>query len=210
MRAHLDNDAILKLSESKAIHASLKILRTGPAEARVLSTSPAVLRRMLQKVEQGIETRFSVDGVTRALEFVQATEKLTQGPDLVEYEELLSIPKIDPGEALLFEGTRGLREFVVVTGDKRALRALAESAAHLEVYDRLRGNVVCFEQVVMRLIATHGFKKVRERMAPTAHCDRALQAVFPDGVETSEESARRRLNNFITQLWEETGLLAPT
>lgn len=210
MRCFFDNDAVLKLAELDVLDDALQVLSTERAEVWVLPTSAYVFRNKLKHAVSGSEVRHSFEGIERALEFVRSVRHLSDPPDLSEYTTLLAIPRIDAGEALLFTATRGVPEFLVITGDKNALRALARSGADTETYDRLRGRVLCFEQVIMRLFNAVGFETVRERAVPAARCDGALGAVFSSGIATPEQAARQGLNRYISRLWEETGLLVST
>jgi hypothetical protein len=59
---------------------------------------------------------------------------------------------IDTGEAILFSASVHYAACLIATGDKRSLRALAALPNAEVIIDRMAGRVICFEQIVMRII----------------------------------------------------------
>ena len=75
------------------------------------------------------------------------------------------------------------------------------------IIDRVAGSVICFEQIVMRIIQSSGFDLVRTRVVPACDCDTVLRAAFGSGLEATEETVMRCLTVYTTYLREETGPL---
>jgi hypothetical protein len=65
-------------------------------------------------------------------------------PDPALLKEFAKIPQIDEGEAVLLSLSAGDPNGKFLTGDKRALRGLAENA----ICERVVGRVVIVEQIV--------------------------------------------------------------
>ena len=84
---------------------------------------------------------------------------------------------------------------------------MSAEAACQSICRRLAGKVVCFEQVVLRIIDRMGFDAVRTKVIPARHCDTALRAVFGSGLEAKEGSVRDGLAAYIAHLRGETGSL---
>ncbi len=114
---------------------------------------------------------------------------------------------IDTGEAILFSASAHYAGCLVSTGDKRSLRALATLPNAQPIIDRLAGRVICFEQIVLRIIDRFGFDLVRSKVVPASDCDTALRAAFGSGLEATEESVRHCLAAYIGYLRDETGPL---
>ena len=67
--------------------------------------------------------------------------------------------------------------------------------------------MICFEQIVMRIINRFGFDHVRSRIVPASDCDTALRAAFGSGLEATEESVMHCLTAYVEYLRHETGPL---
>jgi hypothetical protein len=120
---------------------------------------------------------------------------------------LAEVEGIDPGEQVLFGATAYYDTFLLATGDKRCLRALAADSACRSIYERLSGRVCCLEQIVSLLIPHFGFEEVRSRIVPARECDTALKAAFGSGLAAEEPPVLQHLANRINELRAETGAL---
>jgi hypothetical protein len=115
--------------------------------------------------------------------------------------------EIHVGEQQLILATRSTPDFLLMTGDKVCMRALPQLKA--EIYGRLAGRVICFEQVVLLLIQRLGFEWVREQVLPMVGCDVALRACFGSGERATEKNLVLALEGYIRDLWRlAPGLLA--
>jgi hypothetical protein len=85
-------------------------------------------------------------------------------------------------------------------GDKRSLRALAETRTCRPIALRLSGRVICLEQIVRRVIGHFGFAHAREKVVPARACDTALRAVFGSGFDAAEENVLIGLDSYINEL----------
>ena len=195
-----DNDALFKLATYRLLGHLPDILGVTTSAIYVLDSLPYVA---LSKVE-----RYGEEPVQRVLSFVEKTSKLGEcDVDEQLYDHLLNVKDIDPGEALLFAAGAEKRSARVITGDKRALRALCK-VDHRSVLNSLCGCMICLEQMVYRLIVHDDFMVVRECISAARDVDKVIQAIaFSRGPDTPEDTAINALRSYTMNLRESTGQL---
>jgi hypothetical protein len=197
----LDNDILLKLSAFDLLEATIEALQFQPEDLRVLDSAQFVFRR-----DRRVLAKYSQVIRERSIAFVQRCE-VVQPSVSDEFRELRS--RLDAGEATLVAATREINSFVLMTGDKRCLQVLAVQADLIEVTERLQGRVICLEQVILLLIRSVGFDRVKQRVLPEVECDMALRACFGSGEAAIEENVVAALEGYIEALRQDApGLLA--
>ena len=144
-----------------------------------------------------------------AVQLVSQCQRI-QG-DEVDPDELSLLQEtegIDPGEAVLIAGTKNETNFYLISGDKRCLRALVLGKNLETVRERLRGKVICLEQIILQLIEVKGFDFVLSKVLPARGCDTALRAIFGSGERATKDNVIRAIKGYIRDLQEESkGLL---
>jgi hypothetical protein len=206
MNCLLDNDLIRKLAICDLLDESLKALHSSDAEAHVLPTARYVLLKPIKKPEKAKE-RLGDALFERLDAFFKRVRSLDQQPSATEQLAFDDVVGIDPGEAVLFSATDRFQDFLLATGDKNSLRALVSTPACDAICRRLNGKVVCFEQVILRIIDGIGFDAARAKIVPGADCDIALRAVFGSGLEATESNVRAGLDSYIADLRKATASL---
>ena len=202
-----DNDVLLKLSAWNLLEEAITVLDTTRKEIYVLRTARFVIGKDKQA---RFSTKYGSQAVQRTLEFIETVQEITQGADPEEQALLNAINGIDEGEAFLFGATRDLDLFLVATGDKNSLRALANAPSCAPIYQRMSGRVICMEQIMARLIPHVGFEEVRRRVVPARDCDNSLKSAFGSGLLAEEVNVKRSLTVRINELHSEVGpLLVP-
>ena len=83
--------------------------------------------------------------------------KPVASPEFIVLDQML-----DVGEAALLAATCEVSPFIFMTGDKRCLRDLAKKVELAEVAERLRGRVICLEQVILLLIRKQGVETIKQ------------------------------------------------
>lgn len=136
-------------------------------------------------------TRDAAVQVLAALEYMQPLP-LPAADRLAAFQDVAGI---DPGEALLFGVAADRAEAVVLTGDKRALAALA--ALGPEVAATLRGRVLTVEGIVELALRRFGIDWLRERVCPSKDIDKAIAAVMGSCCDAPEDSVREGLQSYL-------------
>jgi len=197
-----DNDIVLKLAEFDLLKESLEVLSVKKNEVYVLPTALRVVTT--SKLIAANHTR---DAIDRAAKFLKSVQVIANA-DATEVGALLSVPMIDPGEATIFAATKGLAAYLVATGDKRSLRAIAAAGGPCtNIAARLHGRVICLEQILVRLITHLGYAAVQKKVGRCVG-DTCVDHAFAGGKPSHPQAeCLRWLTEYIDELRKETGPL---
>lgn len=199
-----DNDIILKLAVCNLLDEAFTALGAKREEIYVLPSAKHVLLKPIKKPDEA-KSRLGEAISDRLHAFLDSIQVISVAPSAAEQQIFEDIVGIDTGEAGLFSVSAHYPEFLLATSDKNSLRALSASPACQSICRRLAGKVICFEQVVLRLIDRFGFDPICDKVVPARQCDTALRAVFGSGLDASEDSVRAGLTSYITDLRNQTG-----
>lgn len=193
MHLYLDNDAILKLSAYNFLEDSIRLC--GGGGFSILDTAGAVMRNPRRRA--GFEQRFTLQGLQRAIDFVSAAPVINRAPDEHIHHILTLVDDMDPGETILFGVACLDDDSFVLTGDKKSIRQLATEVLAETVFKRLRGRVICLEEVILGLIKVKGYPAVRRTISAMPGVDLGVTRFFPQQDRTSpsvtENLVRREL-----------------
>jgi hypothetical protein len=95
------------------------------------------------------EARYGPTVVARIRYFLTNVQELHVVGPPEELQLLAETDGIDSGEAVLFSATMQFDHYLLATGDKQSLRALVSTPTCQFIARRLRGHVICLEQIVM-------------------------------------------------------------
>ncbi|MCY2965390.1 MAG: hypothetical protein NT069_17450 [Planctomycetota bacterium] len=201
-----DNDLIKKLAFCDLLDDALTALSACHGEIYVLPTARYVLLKPMKNADIA-RARLGDAVFDRLRSFLDRVTAIPIEPPMEQLSLFEDHVGIDPGEAVLFLACVNTEVCRVATGDKRSLRALHAEPAFFPVCEQLSGRVVCFEQIILRIIDQSGFDAARSKIIPGSNCDTALRAVFGSGLESTEENVRTGLQSYIRDLRRETGSL---
>lgn len=204
-----DNDIILKLACCNLLDEALVVLGVKKEEVFVLPTARHVLLKPLKHPDKA-KTRLGDAVYDRLKLFLDSVQIIDVKPSPEEQQLFDDIVGIHSGEAVLFSASSHYPDFNLATSDKNSLRSLSGSPACNAIVGRLAGKVICFEQVIIRIIDRYGFNPVRDKVVPARDCDTALRAAFGSGLAATEANVRACLAAYIADDRRQTGaLLAP-
>lgn len=196
-----DNDIVEKLAICDLLDEALAAFNATRDDVRVIPTlknrigigtpRPKVVRRLGAEVAE------------RLVEFIGSVREIEDysAADHQMLEALDDSVEIDPGEIVLLSATAGLDNYLLLTGDKRCLRAVATCPECIDIARRIQGKVVCFEQVIYRVIDYSGFEHVRSKVVPVMQvCDTALRAAFGSGMYATWANVAARLESDIAEI----------
>jgi len=201
-----DNDLILKLAVCDLLDETLTVLGARRDEVFVLPSAKHVLLRPIKSPDKA-KARLGEAIYDRLRVFLDSVQVVSVVPSPAEQQTFDDIVGIDSGEAVLFSASAHYAEFLLATSDKNSLRALSASAVCQSICLRLAGRVICFEQVVLRLLDHFGFDSMRDKIVPARQCNTALRAVFGSGLDATEDNVRAGLASYIMDLRNQTGAL---
>lgn len=178
-----DVDVVLKLVRCGFLDSLPELLNVDEAKLEVRHL--ASLRSRTKKLTQ--------EKQRTALEAFCDQHRFIEGAAEVGRQQELLNAGMDPGEALLFaeaETTGG----VVVTGDKRALKAYARASTATQ---RGKIKVVCWEQLLLRIHAVKGYEELRRGCCEGMKEDGLLRLAFSNGLATPEEHALEAIHSYL-------------
>lgn len=191
-----DNDIVHKLACCDLLPELMQWLEAPPNEVWVLPTLLHVIRRKLKANPPALA----------CLEvFMQSTQCIPSANP----EHIARFPGLDVGELQM------LAVFVdsqfdcnrLVTGDKRALRLIAEFASYdTDLHRRLNGRVDCLEGIMLGLIDRFGFDAINAKVIQGIEVDGLFRLAF--GRHRNCDHAREAITSYLDGLRQEAQFVA--
>jgi hypothetical protein len=155
-------------------------------------------------------TRHGTALASRLQETVAASGTVEESPAVEDQVALARVLEIDQGEAILIALASRSPLSLLLTGDKRSLRALAAEPACTPIVERLAGRVVVLEQLVRAIVTTYPFESIRDKIVPAVAVDTSIRAVWGSGALAKRADVLAGLDAYIQDLRGQTGeLLRP-
>lgn len=202
----MDNDAALKLARYDLLDQALLTMGCTPGEVRVLHTASYALLPAKAPLRH-CKDEASADRLRAFLRQVGAVDQAAVNTEWLD--ALVEIPGIDPGEALLFALAATQPDAIIVTGDKRAMRALCAAPEASGIVAALAGRVLCMETLFRGLVEQE-FALTQQRVRANGEIDKALAAIFGVTNPAPLDSVQQGLDSYEGALRAETGTLLKT
>lgn len=191
----IDADALSKLAHWNLL---AEVVHATNAEWSQSATFGSLLHRSRRSIEKPDGKLFrSAEAAGRA---VSALKMMLPLPEVnaSELSWVQGVSAIDPGEALLIAVARREASARILTGDKRALRALAN--LERSVWMPVAGKVILVEQVLLSCLNRHGIEWLRERVCPAFDFDKTVEIVMGSRCDTPTEAVRDGLTSYIREI----------
>lgn len=202
-----DNDILHKLAAFDLWEEARAVLSVSPKQVLLLPTAPFALG--LNDPAKAI-ARHGTALASRLQETVTASLTVEESPAVDDQIALAGVLGIDQGEAILIALASRSPPAMLLTGDKRSLRALATEPACKPIVERLAGRVVVLEQVVRAIVTTYPFEIIRDKVVPAVAVDTAIRAVWGSGALARRADVLAGLDAYIQDLRGQTGRLLRT
>ena len=111
-------------------------------------------------------------------------------------DALSTSSQIDAGEAVLLATTADKPNGVFLTGDKRALRALATH----ELAPIFAGKIMLIEQVICLCLGSKGIDWVRENVCPYRNIDTAISVMLGSRCDASIASVQDGVESYLREI----------
>lgn len=196
----VDNDIILKLAAYNLFWEAITKLSVKQENIRILPTAEQVFSR-----NRRLSTQYTDKTIQRALQIAKACTSINQY-SIAEYESLVAEEGIDAGEALLVAATQTEVDYLLITGDKRFIKALASSQL-VDLKQRLNKRIICLEQLILNLINVSDFDKICRRIVSAEDCDETINEIFKLGRQAKQKDVSNSLNQCVADLRFQTGEL---
>lgn len=192
-----DNDALLKAAHWGLLDAVPSLVGGSWSDVACLPQFPPRVRRAELKL-------FADPSVAHALAGCLAQTVDLPEPDANVLSVLQDEPGIDAGELLLFGALAASPNAIMLTGDKRALRAVAHTGTMLLCQHR----VVCVEQLLLHALDQRGAPELAALVRQWPPRDQTTLAIFGRQGNKSEADLREGLSSYLHSLdGEAPGLL---
>jgi hypothetical protein len=167
MRLLVDTDAFCIFAAASLLESVAEILGVDIANCQRLPALPHMLDRGNLRRKLGDELADQLKPRAASLSVVSDAPSHW-------LDQLVGISGIDAGEAQLF-ALAAESEILVLTGDRRALRALKDVP---RVVEALKSKVVIPTAALFGLCSAIGEEELRRKMEPALHLDRVLEVCF--------------------------------
>jgi len=172
-----DNDIILKLAQCDLLDVLPEIL--GCDETDVFITDAAKYQLLPKKPAKALSKCGNEETVVRLKAFLDTTQTLPAVKNEALLAQLEDIDNIDGGEKFLFAAAVEINNPLLITGDKRALKALLAHQKQLStVFSSLQNAVVTFESAVLLAMDKFGFAIVKQKLLGSPKPDGTLRLVL--------------------------------
>lgn len=198
LTSFVDNDVLLKLTACDLFWDAIALLKVNPSDVKVLDRAKHVIRN-----KKEIKQQYSEEIREKAIDLVKTLTQIEADP-LNPFLALQQIKGLDVGELTLTYAAISEPAFYLVTGDKKFMRKLSEVPEIAIAREKLSGRVICFEQLIHKLIIVKGFETVKQKVLPVKDCcDTALKSAFGSGDRAEEINVMDSLGQYIQELKRE-------
>lgn len=198
-QALLDNDVALKVACYSLTDETLAITTANDTPPGMLGVGRFVIRGRLDRasnVADPARARAALERLLDAVELVEPSDgELAMAAEL-EAEARRRDLELDSGESQLLAIIAKRNLHVLITGDKRAIAAMAVVAPAIAGH-----RVVCLEQLMALIVDVAGVDAVRPRVCIEPRVDRAVTACFGCAREAvSRDDVAAGLSSYIGHL----------
>ena len=198
-----DNDIILKLAQCDLLDVLPDILELEEG-SKFFITFAAKYQLLPKNPVKALNKCGNEEALARLTGFLDTTQTLPAINDIALLAQLEDIDGIDGGEKFLFAAAVETKNSILITGDKRALKALLEHQDQLPtVFLVLQNSVVTFESAILLAMQKFGFAIVKQKLLGSPKPDGMLKLVLRS--ETGEADFVEGLCSFSKEI---TPLLA--
>ena len=196
----IDTSAFVLLAGAGLLARAIDLLDIASHDVRRLPALPHQLKR-----GQRFKKHYSEGTLSRAVILCERIASVQDVPDARTQEQLLGVPEIDDGEAILFALVAEKPFLYLASDDKRSMIALASDESVRAIRDRVAGRVMCLETIVELLVQHDGVEDVAARLNAVRDASTMLRVVFSQGAATSADTCREGLQSYLKDLERQVG-----
>lgn len=190
---YIDVDAVSKLAHWKVLPLLPEITGLPWSSMSSVSSLKHRAHRAIERLD-GKLFRSAEAAATAKNALVQMPEAPEPAPDLLA--ALAGYPDIDSGEAILLALTAQAEDAFLLTGDKRALRRLAQTP----LSGRFAGRILLVEQVLMRCLKNPGRLWLLANVCPHREIDKAISICLGSACDASAANIEMGLGSYIAEI----------
>ena len=183
-----DNDILHKLSVCDLFDEFLAYMQVPAKSIVILPTCIYKLRTVLKSDPHSL---------ARLEKFCKSVTTLDDDSIETSVLEAIMASGADAGEAILAAKVATTPGAYLVTGDKRAIKALSTLPPGT-VRSALAGRILCFEELILGIVQSYGFATIAPKLIAGIACDGVLRMAVGPG--RTEDHARSCLLSFANEL----------
>jgi hypothetical protein len=176
----IDNDVLIKCACYTVI-SSLRAPSGNPQSVGILGAARFVAGRQFQRdkrIRDPQRAQAAFEQFLTTVNILEPTEaELAVATDFEERASRLGV-SLDSGESMLCAIALSRGWSMVLTGDKRAIRAMEEIQNVVAEARALQGRVICLEQAVAGIAHRYGADRVRVKICAEPDVDKAMSICF--------------------------------
>jgi hypothetical protein len=200
----IDNDIVLKTCSYDAVDELIACVSGRSRTIHVLGVAKFVLTKAIKKRANILNKERAFACVARLMASVKLLEpdvdELALAAELEETAQSREV-ELDGGESQLLAVLIQRAASLLLTGDKRAIRAIEPVVRACGYETNVAGRVACLEQVIMAMIGRHGAEIIRAKICSEAAADISLAICFSCVSQSrSQESIVEGLVSYINDL----------
>lgn len=197
-RLLVDNDVLIKLAHWGLLDHLPACFGLGWPQVSVLASLQFRAVRRDTKLFRSSDVADELNG------YLALTGEVPPG-DAADMSCLQGIVDLDAGEVELIAACLADQEAILISGDKRALRALVGGCPP-DIAERLCGRVVCLEQILTLIARRTSCATVVQGLLANRELDSVVRAVIGPG-GCSDAQFLEGMNAYVAHLRGETSVL---
>jgi hypothetical protein len=202
----LDNDVVLKMCAYAAATRLLEVSTFAGQPPAILRVASFALQSQVKKSRLVVDHELAAAQLAIVLVAAQILEptdrEIDYAADLEERATGLGL-ELDPGESQLVAVLLHRSSPLLITGDKRALRALSAVAT-----DQVNHRMACLEQLICAAITDESLGPLRAGVCASKGIDRAVTNCFACYTEeVGLEQVQEGLTSYISAIRQQSGRL---
>jgi hypothetical protein len=198
LKVLVDNDALIKLAHWHLLDRLVTTFDASWEEIGVLASIGFRARKRDAKLFRSNEVADEL-----AMSLAQAGSLDVQDPEI--FSRLQEIVGLDAGEVELIAACVAEPGSILITGDKRALEALAQPDLE-NIAAHLAGRVICVEQLLVMMADGDSPAAIIDSVVPYRDIDRAIACVI-GASGCTDQNFRDGRASYISDLRSRTGAL---
>lgn len=200
----MDNDVLHKMTAYGLFASVLAISRLQYEVYGALGTAKFVVSKKLSKRPPSQGLAAALTELNKAFEMLREIEPTPKEVEMaanIERQAQLQNLELDTGESILCAVLLARHLGHILTGDKRAIRAIEVLNASEFYSNNFKSKMICLEQLFYWLVSEHEIQKVRSAVCADKPVDNSLTCCFScNSPEVPNETCIEGLNSYILSL----------
>lgn len=196
-RLLIDNDIFILLAGADLLEEAVTALGFTLADSYRLAALPFVV--------SGKKPPLPVEVVEQVRQQCEQVNVLNERPSNELLQMLVATPSVDAGEAVLYALLAEQPSALLTSGDKRAMRTIAQTPAVATIRTAIAGRVISLEALFLRLVKKHSVAMVGAGLPPVLPLNTMLRIAFSPNNISQPAECIRALNSYQQALANEVG-----